>query len=199
MMKTLCEKIIQLAERMPEGEALSAKALLHLGSRQGVDQALSRLVRRGQLLRAGRGTYVRQVHTKFGSRPPSPTKLIEALAAQTGETITPNGAAAANALGLTSQVPIKQIYLTSGPSRKFTLGSQIVELQHTARWQTTLANTKAGQTVRALAWLGEQKAGEAIPYLREQLMSSELAELLQARPVLPTWMAREVSRMAEYA
>lgn len=198
-MKTLCEKIIQLAEMMPEGETLSAKALLHLGSRQAVDQALSRLVRRGQLLRAGRGTYVRQIHTKFGSRPPCPAKLIEALTAQTGETITPNGAAAANALGLTSQVPIKQIYLTSGPSRKFTLGSQIVELQHAARWQTALANSRAGQTVRALAWLGEQKAGEAIPHLREQLMSSELAELLQARPVLPTWMAREVSRMTEYA
>lgn len=198
-MNTLCEKIIVLAESMPEGETLSAKALLHLGSRQAVDQALSRLVRRGQLLRASRGTYVRQVQTKFGTRPPSSAKLIEALAAQTGETITPSGAAAANALGLTSQVPIKEIYLTSGPSRKFTLGSQIVELKHAARWQTVLAGSRAGQTVRALGWLGEEKAGEAIQHLRVQLLSSELAELLQARPLLPTWMAREVSRMVENA
>jgi DNA-binding GntR family transcriptional regulator len=197
-MNTVCQNILQLAETLPEGESLSAKALLHLGTRETVDQALSRLVRRGHLLRAGRGTYVRQVQTKFGLRPPSPAKLIEALAAKTGETITSNGAAAANALGLTPQVPIKQIYLTSGRSRTFTLGSQVVELQHAARWQTALAESKAGQAIRALGWLGEHKAGEVIPRLRQQLMSSEVAELLQARSVLPTWMAREVSRMADH-
>ena len=40
---------------LPEGTPVAAKELLHLGSRAAVDQALSRLVRRGSLMRAGRG------------------------------------------------------------------------------------------------------------------------------------------------
>ena len=46
-MEVLTETILRLARELPEGGSLSAKALLHLGSRAAVDQALSRLVRRG--------------------------------------------------------------------------------------------------------------------------------------------------------
>jgi hypothetical protein len=41
----------------PEGTPLVTKELLHLGSRAAVDQVLSPLVRRGTLLRAGRGVH----------------------------------------------------------------------------------------------------------------------------------------------
>ena len=36
---------------------------------------------------------------------------------------------AANDLGLTTQVPIRSVYLTSGRSRTMSLGKQIVELR----------------------------------------------------------------------
>ena len=52
---------------LPEGTPVVAKELLHLGSRAAVDQALSRLVRRGTLMRAGRGIYVRPVESRFGA------------------------------------------------------------------------------------------------------------------------------------
>src|SRR5918994_1950044 len=105
-MKRLTSQILEEASRLPEGAPLAAKALLRLGSRPAVDQALSRLARRGQLLRAGRGIYVRPVESRFGVRAPSVEKVIEAVAAQRGETIVPSGAAAANTLGLTTQVPV---------------------------------------------------------------------------------------------
>jgi hypothetical protein len=62
-----------------------------------------------------------------------------------GETIVSNGAAAANALGLTTQVPVRSVYLTSGRSRKMHLGKQVVELRHAPRWQLALANRPAGR------------------------------------------------------
>jgi len=78
-----------------------------------VDQALSRLPERGQLIRAGRGLYLRPVTSRFGTHAPSVEQAVEALAIQRGEVIVPNGAAAANALGLTTQVPVRSIYLTA--------------------------------------------------------------------------------------
>lgn len=60
----------------------------------------------------------------------------------------------------------------------------------------------AGEAVRALAWLGPalaslgpDKAGEAIPMLRAKLLPSELKEVISARSRLPTWMAKEISAL----
>ncbi|WP_164834226.1 DUF6088 family protein, partial [Sinorhizobium meliloti] len=58
-MQNLTSQILGYAEQMPEGSPLSAKSLLHLGNRAAVDQALSRLTERGELIRAGRGIYMR--------------------------------------------------------------------------------------------------------------------------------------------
>jgi hypothetical protein len=51
-MQTLTKRVLEHAAGLPEGTPLAAKELLHLGSRAAVDQVLSRLVRRGILLRA---------------------------------------------------------------------------------------------------------------------------------------------------
>src|SRR5271165_5950634 len=57
-MEVLATRIMEHGNGLPEGTPVVAKELLHLGSRAAVDQALSRLVRRGTLMRAGRGIYV---------------------------------------------------------------------------------------------------------------------------------------------
>lgn len=115
-MERLSEAVLRYAQGQPEGTLVLAKGLLHLGSRAAVDQALSRLVRRGVLLRAGRGVYVLPVESRFGRRAPSVEKTVEGLATAYGEHIANSGAMAAYALGLTTQVPVKRVFLTSGPS-----------------------------------------------------------------------------------
>ncbi|RJL15833.1 DUF6088 family protein [Paracoccus siganidrum] len=195
-MQRLTEQILAHAERLPEGTPLTAKGLLHLGSRAGVDQALSRLAERGQLIRAGRGLYLRPVTSRFGTRAPSVEQTVEALAMQRGEVIVPNGAAAANDLGLTTQVPIRSVYLTSGRSRTMSLGKQIVELRHAPRWQLALADKPAGQAVRALAWLGPEKADLALNALKRKLPPAAFMELVTAAPQFPAWLARSVSKAA---
>jgi len=194
MVQRLTEQILAHAETLPEGTPLAAKSLLHLGSRAGVDQALSRLAERGHLIRAGGGVCLRPVKSRFGARAPSVEKAVEALAVQRGEVIVPNGAAAANALGLTTQVPVRSVYLTSGRSRTMTLGKQLVELRHAPRWQLALADRPAGQAVRALAWLGPEKAESALKALKRKLPPTAFGELVAAAPQFPTWLARSVGK-----
>ena len=197
-MQTLAKQVLELASLLPEGTPLVAKELLHLGSRAAIDQVLSRLVGRGTLLRAGHGIYVRPVESRFGTRAPSALKMVEGVAAQRGETIVSHGAAAANALGLTTQVPMRAVYLTSGRSRQLKLGAQTVEFRHAPIWQLIFPGRAAGDVVRALAWLGPEKAGEAIRTLRSKLPLSELKEVASARARLPTWMAQEVSALVAH-
>lgn len=197
-MQTLAKQILEHASRLPEGTPLVAKELLHLGNRAAIDQVLSRLVGRGSLLRAGRGIYVHPVESRFGSRAPSTLKMVEGLANQRGETIVSHGATAANALGLTTQVPMRAVYLTSGRSRQLKLGAQMVELRHAPIWQLIFPARAAGDVVRALAWLGPEKAGDAIRKLSAKLPASELKEVASARARLPTWMAQEVSALVAH-
>lgn len=198
-METLAKQLVQHASGLPEGTPLSAKALLHLGSRAAVDQALSRLVQRGVLLRAGRGIYVKPVESRFGTRAPSAVTLAQGLATERGEIIAAHGAAAANALGLTTQVPVRIVYLTSGPSRSLQLGAQMVEFRHAPSWQLIFPGHAAGDVVRALAWLGPEKAGEALASLSHILSPSAKEELVSARARLPTWMAVELGALVPRA
>lgn len=195
-MQRLTEQILEHATRQPEGTPVAAKSLLHLGNRAAVDQALSRLAGRGQLLRAGRGVYLLPVTSRFGNRAPSVEQAVEALAAQRGEIIVSSGAAAANSLGLTTHVPVRSVYLTSGRTRKMNVGKQIVELRHAPRWQLTMAHRPAGQAVRALAWLGPERAAAALKTLKCKLPPAAFSELVAAAPQLPTWLARSIGKVA---
>ena len=141
------------AAESPEGTLLCPSALLHFGSRAAVDQTLSRLARKGELLRVCQGVYVWPVQIRFGPRPPAFKKVLASLSALWAETIVPCGGMAANTLGLTAQVPVRSVYLTSGPNRKLRLGGLAVELRHAPRWQLEALHRPAGDAVRALAWL----------------------------------------------
>ena len=147
---------------------------------------------------AGHGIYVLPVESRFGTRAPSAIKMVEGLANQRGETIVSHGAAAANALGLTTQVPMRAVYLTSGRSRRLTLGAQMLEFRHAPTWQLIFPGRVAGEVVRALAWLGPENAGDAIRTLRARLPASALNEVASARARLPTWMAKEISALVSH-
>lgn len=198
-MERLTETILEKVNALPEGTPVNAKMLLYLGTRAAIDQSLSRLVRRGKLLRAGRGLYVSPVKSRFGSHAPSVERLVEELSAQRGETIVPSGATAANALGLTTQVPTRTIYLTSGRSRKLTLGKQVVHLQHVPSWQLTLAKEPAGEIVRTLAWAGPERVQEILKEMDGKVPRSELQKINQHISLFPGWMASALSQSAIYA
>lgn len=189
---TLPAAILAHAQALPEGSVISPKEFLHLGSRSAVDQAFSRLAKEGTLMRIGRGAYVTPVSGRFGAHPPATGKVVESLASQSGEVVAPHGAAAANALGLTRQVPVREIYVTSGRTRKLQLGPSEVLIKHVPIWMLALGTGTAGAAVRALAWLGPEQAREALAKLHRTLPKQEWKTLVSSRAGLPSWMARAI-------
>jgi hypothetical protein len=192
-MSQLAESILSQAQSLLEGGLLSPKEFLHLGSRAAIDQTLSRLAREGKLLRVGRGAYSLPVNGRFGMRPPSTESVVEAIESASGETVVGSGAADANALGLTTQVPTRVVYLTTGPSRRLKLGNREVELKHGNRSQMLLGKRPAGQAIRALIWLGPERAPLVLEMLRKKLPSQEWEAMRSVRAGLPSWIAKAVS------
>lgn len=86
------------------------------GSRAAVDRELCRLVAAGELRRIRNGLYWRGPKTMLGIAPPALDELLEELLG--GCTYGPAGLSAANAFGLTSQVPGRdEIAVTGRPPR----------------------------------------------------------------------------------
>ena len=194
-MPSLSSRILEHAAFLPEATPICPAALLHLGSRAAVDQALSRLVHSEQLMRVCRGVYMRPIETRFGPHAPTVEKAIDSLSALWGETIVPCGGAAANSLGLTLQIPVQPVYLTSGPGRRLYFYRLLVRLRHAPRWQLAAPHRRAGDLIRALAWLGADEVEDGLTQAVSGLSSDDLAELAVARATMPAWMAAAVSAL----
>ncbi|WP_341521450.1 DUF6088 family protein [Pseudomonas sp. G.S.17] len=192
-MKTLPESILEHSRLLPEGGLVCAKEFLHLGSRAAVDQALSRLTKAGQLIRATRGLYL-AVTEQGRYVTPAMDKVVSALASKNQEKIALDGARSAKMLGLSVQVPSGDAFLTNGRARRLQVGEVSAEIRHAPRWMLALGSTTAGAVVRALAWLGERRIGEVMEALRKQLTSTDWHALSSVRSLLPSWMALAIGR-----
>ena len=107
------------------------------------------------------------------------------------------GAAAANALGLHTKMPLQQTFLARTRSQKrYVFGKQQVTIRPAASWNFLLPERPAGQAIRALTWLGPDQASAALPTLRRVLPQVEWDALLSVRAELPLWLAELLSERA---
>ena len=144
----------------------------------------------------GRGLYSPIVRSAFGERAPRHELLVRNVAEHTGETVTPSGLQEARAFGLTTQVPVRPVYLTSGRSRRLRAGAVEVELRHAPPWLLHESRSMAGKAIRALEWMGAEHAPTALAKIHALLSAESVTSLLAARPLLPLWLARAVSGLA---
>lgn len=189
---TIPAAILAFALDAPEGRVLSPKEFLHIGNRTAVDQALSRLSKEGLLIRVDRGAYVAPLRSQSGSRPPSADKVVESLAALSGELIARDGAWSAVDMGLVAREDVVPGYVTSGRSRTLLLGGGEIVLKHAPAWMLTLGSEPPGAAVRAIAWLGPDAVEPTLARVRCALSSSDWLTLVACRAALPSWMAHAI-------
>src|SRR6266545_2392561 len=121
-MKTIDKSIISRIRGSGAGSVFSPKQFLDLGNRSAVGVALHRLVKAGKIRRIRRGLYdLPRQHPITGQTAPNIMATVRALMDGSDARWQFTGAYAANALGLSDQVPAKIIILTDGVPRKVSL------------------------------------------------------------------------------
>lgn len=158
--------------RHGRGWAFTSKDFLDLASRSAVGAALRRLIAKGEILQVSRGVYAYpKQHAELGTLFPSQDQIAKAVARATGDRIWPTGASAANALGLTTQVPARPWYVTTGKPRKIRVGDRCVIELHSAKLPKTLTHYMAYMVLQALDNLG--------PRIVDQSMIDKCAKYLK--------------------
>lgn len=192
------DRILRRVRASGRGSVFTPSDFLDLGNRAAVDQALSRLARQGVIRRLSHGLYdYPRVHPQLGVLTPSADAVAKALAKETGSVVQVAGAQAANALGLSTQVPAHAVYLTDGPSRHVAIGRRRVDLRHASRKFLVAPGTKAGTVVQALRYLGKDAAPRAVDVVAPTLSAADRRVLAREATKAPGWLRPVLDRLAQ--
>lgn len=198
---SLPERMMLRVRKEGRGSVWSPRHFAGLGTPTAIQHALARLARRGELQRIGLGLYLYPEHSRLlGTAPPAPEAVARAAARARGHRIAPTPAAALNRLGLTTQVPGRNVFLTDGPSRSIRAAGMEIELRHASRRRMAGGEALPGLVLRALEGLGPEHVDErALRRLGSALGPAEGARLLRAAEESPAWMRPLARRIAELA
>jgi hypothetical protein len=109
-----------------------------------------------------------------------------------------SGAYAANALGLSDQVPAKIVILTGGVSRRVMLGKLTLSFRHASPCNLLGAGRTSGLVIQALRYLGK---GEITPrrleHLRRSLDARTKTDLRFLQPKVPVWMRPMIQQIRQ--
>lgn len=194
------DRVMKRVRASGRGSVFTPSDFLTVAARSSVDQALSRLVKGGQLRRLARGLYdFPKLHPKLGALSPAPDDVAHALARETGSQVQISGARAANALGLSTQVPAQSTYLTDGPSRRVVLGKRVVDLRHASPKHLIAPGSPAGTVVQALRHVGPVRAADVAQVAARRLSANDKKTLASTAVQAPAWMRPTLVSIAHAA
>lgn len=199
-MQTMRDQIIARIERMGEGKAFSAKDFLDIASRTTIDVTLASLKHSGKIRRIRRGLYdMPKLNPALGGElSPDIDEAARAIARRQRWKIVPDGAWAANLLGLSMQVPSKIIYLTDGPNNEVSIGRRRIHFKHARPKALAGPEGKIALVVQALRYLGKDGVGaREIDALRAGLTPAEKRQLVKDTRFSVDWIYEVAKRIAE--
>ena len=164
-----------------------------------ISRVLSECVNDGLLLRIANGIYCKPIETRFGPLFPSVEELVEAIARRDNAQILPTGETAQNQLGLSTQVPMNSVYLTTGSARKLVLRGRTVTLKRSVPRNFACKNDFMAALIQALKSIGkdnltEEHMSTIIGLLKEHLDEATYIDDLKTAPIWVRKMLSEIIR-----
>lgn len=189
---TLRERI----EALPEDSVLFRSDFPEYHS-EFVGGTLAELTQEGLLVKLAQGIYAKPRRSRFGLVLPSVDKIVQAIAARDNAEVLPSGMTALNVLGLSTQVPMKYSYLTTGSERIIKLENQEIRLKRGVPKNFCYETKLIALLVQALKTLKQQNVGEEELQVIRNLISREPDRSALAKDVdmMPVWMKRIVKPM----
>lgn len=187
----IVEHIKTELKKLPLGQPFTAALFSRYGTNANIRQILKRLVESGEIIKVSRGIFARTKQAPFvGVVMPSPQQITKLISQSTGEQIAPTGAEAANMMELSTQIPMRAVYLTTGHSRNIKIGNNEITLKHVSSKKLIKPGTKAGLVITAFWYLGKNNVTpKVIEKIKHKLSPSEFEELMECTPSMPHWMA----------
>jgi hypothetical protein len=170
--------------KSPKDYIFTTRDFLAFGVRTAVDQALYRLVKRGQLIRVARGVFI-----KDGAKNPSLEEVAKRKAIAFGRKIRTHCADIAKELKLTAQGNLEPTFATNGRTSAFSFEGKKIHFKSIGSRKWGLGKSRAGGVLRALWYLGKQLCQpELIMKAMLYLNRPDKQEIKTAAALMPAWL-----------
>ena len=150
-----------------------------------VGQILSDLAKDGIIHHLSRGVYLKTEETRFGLVYPPIEDIAKSIARRDNAQVIPTGATAQNILGLSTQVPMNAVFITSGSARIIKLGSRTITFRRAVPKNFAVQGRYTSLIVQALKSIGEENFSEDII-----LRHPEPDTIEQDIAVMPSWIRK---------
>jgi len=162
-----------------------------LGSRDAIASALKRYKQSGVIRQLARSLYdYPKQHPQLGLLHPLVDDIAKALSGRDASRLQPSGAYAANLLGLSTQVPMRVVYLTDGMSRTVKVGEREIILKRTTPKNMATAGRISGLVIQALRYFGKDHVDDlVVNKLDQRLDAVACNQLMKDIRYAPEWIA----------
>jgi len=183
-------KIEQKLKRMKKNQVVFLTDFRDLGSDTAIKMTLSRLVKENQIVRLAHGIYlIPDYDPLVGFKYPSLDNIAKAIAKRDHARILPTGTYALHKLGLSTQIPMKLVYLTDGAPRKINIGRTTIKFKATAPKNLSMKGEVSSLVIQALKELGADNITDEILMKIKSLLNNEKKELLaNDLKLAPAWI-----------
>jgi len=130
-----------IADLSPEA-LFTTRDLLCYGTRSGVDNAVSSMVKSGEIIRVARGVFASPARKK----PVTVFEVATVKAQSFGRKIFTHAANIAAKLGLLSESGSEYYFATDGRTSSFRFGSTVIHFKGTSLKRMVLGDSPVGQT-----------------------------------------------------
>ena len=185
-------RIRDLVKQAGQGSFHFPEDFIEVANDEQVRLALSRLAKEKLIIRLARGIYYYPKQDPYiGIVSPSLERIAEVLAIRDRVKIRPTGAHALNKLGLSTQVPMKIAYFTSGPKRMIKVGSGTIQFINKSPRKMAYEGLTSGAVFTALMELGRTNLTDE---MKEKILSLLKREnpkiLMNDLKLAPKWIAQ---------
>ena len=192
-------KILSRVQSHGRGWVFTPAHFDNLAGRSTVSIVLKRHTDAGTFRNLARGLYdYPKTDPQLGLLQPTIDDITNALAGRDEIRLQPSGAYAANRLGLSTQVPMKVVYLTDGRSRTVQIGKRQILLRNTTPKNMAAAGKISGLIIQALKHLGKDQVDDhVIDQLDRRLDDTARKQLLKDIRSAPAWIADIFRKLAQ--
>ena len=200
MCNSIRGKILSKIHGHGEGWIFSSHDFIGDFRRYEIDQTLSSLAKAGDIRRILRGIYDYPSYSEILKRQVAPdlSEVAAALARKFNWNILPECNTALNALGLSTQIPAKYIYFSSGPSRSYDIDGQTLEFRKKSSRETAMRHPESMLVVHALKTLGEAYATpQLIVKLKTRYSADQWRKIKSDTTTVTGWVYDIIRSMAD--
>lgn len=183
-------KIAEALKTIPKGSVLFVDDFLDYGNPESVKKALLRLKEKEILVRLAHGIYLNpKIDKELGILFPSTEEIANAIARRDKARIVPTGVQALNKLGLSTQIPMKMVYLTDGAARTVNVGKRTITFKKTSPKNLLTKGEISSLAIQALKTIGQNKVDDnTIERIQAILKKEKKENIINDAKLSPAWI-----------